>query len=417
MSDKASPDFVPVVPGSRSIAARALICASLVSGKSTILHPPVCDDTDAILACVAGLGADVLIIGPKTELSGPGQLNTTRVLDCNASGTTMRFISSLSILTDKELVLTGTHRLMQRPMAGLNKVLETLGKTVTETNGVRTISGTPIIPAEMTVDASSSGQFVSGLLMALAACGKATILRAKNPVSIPFITMTMQVMKSFGAQIEMQSDGDDMVFEIAGTGYKQTDFYVEPDIMSANYFLAATLITGKSVFVPRISKDTIQGDIAFAFALEKMGAKIEFIDGGIRAAGGGVIHGCTVDLAAMPDMSLTIAALAALADSPTTMTSARILKFKESDRTKVIVDELTKLGASVRVASDEDSITITPAASLPTAAIDTYEDHRVAMAFGLLTLINPAIVINDPECVAKTWPNFFSELARYKDFA
>ena len=252
--------------------------------------------------------------------------------------------------------------------------------------------------------------------MALGAAGKSIKLTAKNPVSIPFITMTLEVMRSFGAQVEMTQAGTDLVFKLTGTGYQSKIYSVEPDIMSANYFLAAAALTGKPVFIPNITKDTMQGDVAMVFALEKMGAQIEFIDGGIRSSlkPGQKLSGCTADLSEMPDMSLTLAALASVAHGKTILTSARILKFKESDRKSVIVKELSKLGAGVEVSSDEDTITITPTAGLKAADIDTYEDHRVAMAVGILTLVEPAIVINDPDCVSKTWPDFFAELARYQ---
>lgn len=414
------PDFIPAVPGSRSIAARALICASLATGKNRVTNAPACDDTDAIFACVRNLAADVTFAGNSAELSSWGSLlPSENVLDCNASGTTMRFIAALSVLTDKPMVLTGTARLLERPMAGLNEVLEAVGKSIADRDGQRIITGTPSIPDELSVDASTSGQFVSGLMMALGAAGKQTTLIARNPVSVPFIMMTVSVMRAFGADIDVVHESEQIVFGIAGTGYKRTEFFVEPDIMSASYFFAAAAITGTSVFVPGISRDTVQGDIAFVYALEKMGATVEFIDGGIRVSRnlGAHLNGCTHDLSDMPDMSLTLATLGAVATGQTTLTSARILQYKESDRMNVIVTELTKLGAEVAVAADKDSIVITPSVQLQAAAIDTYEDHRVAMAFGLLTLLEPGIVINDPQCVAKTWPDFFLELARFRDFA
>lgn len=405
MTSQNSLGFIPNVPGSRSIAARALICAGLAGSLDQVSNSPVCDDTDAIRGCLAGF------------VNQAGQVVPTgQILDCNASGTTMRFIAALSLLTDQEIKLTGTKRLLERPMDGLVDVLSAVGKQVHDENGVRIISGKPSLPMELTVDASKSGQFVSGLLMALGATGKQITLRALNPVSIPFITMTVSVMQSFGAQVSWQQDGDDFVFELSGSGYQKTQYQIEPDIMSANYFLAAALITGKDVFIPNIKADTIQGDVAMVYALEKMGATITFVEGGIKSSRlpDQEIAGCTADLALMPDMSLTLAALASIADSPTTLTSARILEYKESDRLGVIVSELTKLGAKVEVSDDKDTIQITPALALNDVAIDTFEDHRVAMAFGLLTLVNPNIVINDPECVSKTWPNFFAELARFQ---
>lgn len=417
MSALNSPSFVPNVPGSRSIAARALVCASLAKGESVVANTPVCDDTTAISNCIKYLSADVSVTGDVSSITGWGHVTPSgEVLDCNASGTTMRFIAALSLLTSVDVKLTGTTRLLERPMGGLTDVLTAIGKTAIDANGQRIISGTPNLPLELTVDASKSGQFVSGLLMALAASGQAITLRALNPVSIPFITMTVTVMKSFGAQLNVIQDDSDLVFTIAGTGYQPINYQVEPDIMSANYFLAAAAISGKSVFIPGINKDTMQGDVALVYALEKMGATIEFVDGGIKATRDLAIPltGCEVDLAEMPDMSLTIAVLAALANSPTTMTSARILKFKESDRLNVIVTELTKIGAQVDVSADGDTITIRPANHISAASVDTYEDHRVAMAFGLLTLVEPNIVINDPECVSKTWPEFFSVLAAFQ---
>jgi 3-phosphoshikimate 1-carboxyvinyltransferase len=409
--------FVPKVPGSRSIAARALVCGALAKGSSQIINTPVCDDTQAISNCITDLGVKVDVEESTTKLIGTGEINPTgKVLDCNASGTTMRFIAALALLTDQDLTLTGTSRLLERPMDGLIEVLEVCGKTVIDQGHIRKIVGTPIIPSELTVDASKSGQFVSGLLMALGATGKATRLTALNPVSIPFITMSVNVMQSFGSSISITEVENNLVFEIAGDGYQAKQYQVEPDIMSANYFLAAAVLTGKPVFIPNITKETIQGDVAMVFALEKMGAEIEFIDGGIKSSlkTGNRLVGCQADLSKMPDMSLTLAALASVAQGKTELTSARILQFKESDRMNVIVKELSKLGAKVEVSSDQDTISITPAQKLTPANIDTYEDHRVAMAFGLLTLIEPGIQINDPGCVSKTWPDFFSELSRFQ---
>ena len=410
--------FVPDVPGSRSIAARALICASLAHGHSLLSNVPVCDDTVAITGCVEGIGAQVHSVGTETEIAGSARVAPTgRLLDCLASGTTMRFVSALSLLTDEPMILTGTPRLFERPMAGLHDLLNQVGKQVQDSDGQRTISGTAHIPDEIGIDASSSGQFVSGLMMALATCGKSTILRASNPVSIPFIRMTEMVMKSFGAQLSVEQYGNDLVINLDGLGYQATKFAIEPDIMSANYFLAAAALSGRSVFIPNISADTIQGDIALVHVLSRMGALVEFVDGGIRCSrpSDTPLVGCTLDLSDMPDMCLTFAALATVAHGPTTMTSARILKFKESDRLSVIRTETTKLGAAVEISNDDDTIVITPSTSLNPAQIDTFDDHRVAMAYGLLTLREPAIVINDPGCVSKTWPDYFSELQRYRN--
>lgn len=408
-------DFVPDVPGSRSIAARALICAALAPGHSTVTNIPDCDDTNAILACVSATAARVELRGRVATVAGAHFAPTGAVMDCNASGTTMRFIVALSALTSEPMTLTGTTRLLQRPMEGLNAALAALGKTVAEQGSHRVITGTPSLPRELTVDASKSGQFVSGLLMALAATGSPVTVRALAPASRPFISMTVAIMRDFGADITQSADGEDVVFELAGTGYTATDFTVEPDVMSANYFLSAAAITGKPVVIPGLTRETVQGDVALLDVLAAMGATVEQREGRLRSSRDPAVAltGTTVDLSGMPDMSLTIGALAAVAQGPTTMTSARILQYKESDRLTAMTTELRKLGAQINVASDKDTVTVTPRLPLTPAAIDTYEDHRMAMAFGLLTLVEPRIVINDPECVTKTWPGFFAELERY----
>lgn len=410
-------DFVPDVPGSRSIAARALICAALAPGRSRVANLPDCDDTNAIVACLSATTTRVALDDRTAVIDGSAAFTPTgQVLDCNASGTTMRFVAALAALTDQPMTLTGTARLMQRPMAGLNDALGVLGKAVDERGATRVITGVPAIPSHVEVDASTSGQFVSGLLMALAAAGSPVTVRAKRPASRPFISMTVSVMRDFGAHIDMRDEGEDLVFELDGTGYAPTDFTVEPDVMSANYFLSAAAITGKPVFIPGLTGDTVQGDVALLNVLAAMGAVVESRDGGLHSSrdASAALVGATVDLSDIPDMSLTIGALAAVADGPTTMTSARILQYKESDRLTAMTTELRKLGAHVAVSDDKDTVTITPNLPLTPAAIDTYEDHRMAMAFGLLTLVEPGIVINDPGCVSKTWPGFFGELARYQ---
>jgi 3-phosphoshikimate 1-carboxyvinyltransferase len=409
-------EFAPRVPGSRSVAARALICASLAPGASQLTNIPDCDDTTAIIRCLRGSSVDIHPGEAVTRVAGATSFAPSQYpMDCAASGTTMRFIAALSLLTDRPMTLTGTPRLMERPMAGLYKALNALGKEVDASPPHRRITGTPRITGHVTVDAGTSGQFVSGLIMALAASGQETILRAEHPASKPFIAMTMAVMQEFGAEILMRAEGSDLVFEIAGTGYKPANFFVETDVMSANYFLAAAAITGCPVFIANLRPETIQGDVALLGVLESMGATIEWRSGGVGSNRASLtpLKGCTVDLSGMPDMALTIAALAAIADSPTTMLSTSILRYKESDRLNAIMVELTKIGAAVSVSDDGDTLTIVPARQLQPAAIHTYDDHRMAMAFGLLTLVEPRITIVDPGCVSKTWPQFFSELKRY----
>ncbi|RGE22030.1 3-phosphoshikimate 1-carboxyvinyltransferase [Leucobacter sp. wl10] len=411
-------DFIPRVPGSRSIAARALVCAALADGTSAVSRVPRNDDAramagglDQTAATLREEGSDAYLVTGSPRFAPP-----QTPLDCNASGTTMRFLAALSVLTDAPVLLTGTDRLLERPMEGLYRALRRLGKEIEDRPGLRRITGAPTIPGSLSIDASDSGQFVSGLLMALAASGHGVELRALRPVSRPFIAMTATVMRAFGAEIEMREDGEDLVFVIAGSGYRHRDYAVEPDIMSANYFAAAAAITGRPVFIPDVLRNTMQGDAVMLETLEEMGATVDWRDGGVRVsrAAGAALRGRTADLAPMPDMCLTIGAVAAVAEGDTTLTSTRILRHKESDRLSAMITELGKLGISTVVTADDDTLVIRPNGRLEPAAIDTFEDHRMAMAFGLLTLVEPRIVINDPECSAKTWPGFFAELERYR---
>lgn len=409
--------FIPHVPGSRSIAARALVCAALADGTSTVTRVPHNDDARAMARSLDQTAATLWEEGSDAyRVAGAVFAPPQQPLDCNASGTTMRFLAALSVLTDAPLLLTGTDRLLERPMEGLYAALRGLGKEIEDRPGLRTITGAPTIPQSLEIDASDSGQFVSGLLMALAACSSRVEVRALRPVSRPFIAMTVTVMRAFGAEIEVHEAGDDLVFELAGTGYSPRDYAIEPDIMSANYFAAAAAITGRPVFIPDVPPNTMQGDVVMLRTLEEMGAAVEWRDGGVRVSrdAGTALRGCTADLAPMPDMCLTIGALAAIAEGPTTMTSTRILRHKESDRLAALTSELAKLGVGTEVSADDDTLVIRPNGRLAPAAIDTFEDHRMAMAFGLLTLVEPGIVINDPECSAKTWPDFFAELKRYR---
>lgn len=337
------------------------------------------------------------------------------VVDCSASGTVFRFVAALSILTDDDLVLDGSTRLLQRPMGELADLLRSVGKQVARDDANRLIvSGSARRIPEATIDASVSGQFVSGLLMAMAASGSETVLRAEHPVSVPFITMTVETMRSFGAEIEVSDTPTGLLFRTAGTGYAGIDVDIEPDIMSGNYFAAAALISGRPVELRGIPKDTSQGDIGVLDVLERMGATVSWSGDTVTIDRRHAPSGTEVDLRHMPDMALTVAAVAAVASSPTTMTGLGNLIHKESDRLEVLTTELPKVGCRVVVGSGGGSVTIEPPAILRAARISTYDDHRVAMAFGLLTLVEPEIEILDPGCVSKTWPQYFEELDRFR---
>lgn len=405
--------FTPSIPGSRSITARALVCAALGQGTVVISGAAECDDAWAIADCLTTVGARLeggsghYAVEPARRLRGG-------VLNCRASGSTFRFMCGLAVLIDEPVTLTGTPRLLERPMGALVDVLRSFGKHVEVSTAGIAISGTASVPTEVTIDAGASGQFVSGLLLAAGALGRPTVVTALRPRSVPFIQMTVDVMAAYGQLVEVTPAGADLVLSVPGGGYTASAFEVEPDVMSANYLLAAALVGGRPVTVGGIPQETTQGDAAMIEVLTAMGAQVDWGTGGVTVAQQQPVRGVSADLRDMPDMSLTLAVLAALADGPSTFSGVANLRHKESDRLAVLENELTRIGCHVEISADDDRVRITPLSGpVPSVAIDTYDDHRVAMAFGLLTLLNDQLVINDPECVNKTWPGYFAELARY----
>lgn len=324
-------------------------------------------------------------------------------------------MTALTVLTDAAVTLTGTPRLMSRPMGALFDVLRSLGKSVEHDGSKVTVRGKAVIPTEVRVDATASGQFVSGLLLAFGSFDQGTVMIAESPRSKPFIMMTVEVMRAFGSRVDVHDDSRELRLTVHGGGYRADRYAVEPDVMSANYLFAAALITGAPVQLSGIPATTNQGDARMLDVLERMGAAADWSGDTLTVSRStDLIHGVVADLRDMPDMSLTLAVLAAIGDSPSTFTGVANIRHKESDRLHVIATELRKLGASVAISDDDDSLVIEPIQGpLPDARIETYDDHRVAMAFGLLTLINPKVEILDPRCVDKTWPGYFEELARY----
>lgn len=390
------------------------MCASLGQNQVGITGAAECDDAWAIAGCLATLGAHIEEERGRHAVT-PGLELGSGTLDCRASGTTFRFMASLTLLVPGDVLLTGTPRLLERPMGQLLDVLRGFGKRVDIAESGVTIRGSATIPHELTIDAGDSGQFVSGLLMALGAFGRPTVVRALRPRSVPFIQMTVDVMAAFGQAVEVTQVGADLELRVPGGGNSATSFNVEPDVMSANYLLAAALVAGQPVTVEGITQDTAQGDIRMIDVLAQMGASVTWAGERVTVTpDGDRLQGVAADLRDMPDMSLTLAALAAIADQPSTFRGVANLRYKESDRLAVLDNELTKLGCQVNISADDDSVRITPISGpVPDVAIETYDDHRVAMAFGLLTLLNPHLVIENPACVNKTWPGYFAELTRY----
>ena len=411
----AAPDAVVTVPGSKSYTNRALVLAALAAGTSTLRGALVADDTDAMATALEQLGVRIeraeggtviVVHGLAGELP-PGP----RRLDARLSGTTSRFLLPLLALGPGPYVLDGLAPLRRRPMGPTVDGLRALGASVDDMGEGEpghlplTVSGAATAGGAISVPADLSSQFVSGLLMAGPLMPEGLDLTMLGPpVSRPYLTMTVAAMRAFGVEVERPADDR---FVVQPGRYVAADYRVEPDASAASYLFAAAAITGGRVRVEGLGEGSLQGDLAVVEVLSQMGAEATVTDGWTEVRGTGRLHGVDVDLADLPDMAQTVAAVAVFADSPTRVRGVEIVRHHETDRIAAVVAELRRCG----IDADEhpDGFTIHPGTPRP-AAIATYDDHRMAMSFALLGLRAPGIEILDPGCVSKTFPAYFDVL-------
>lgn len=401
-----------VVPGSKSLTNRALVAALLADGTSTLTNVLVADDTEAMLDAVALLGAGVRREGTTVLVDGRGGriADGPLTLDARQAGTTSRFLPPVLALGRGRYHLDAGTAMRARPMAPLVDALRALGVAVEEDGEPGhlpfTIVGRGAVdvvdPVPLRGDVSS--QFLSGLLLA-APCyehGLGVSLTAPL-VSAPYVDMTMSVMDAFG--IEEVS-----IEYVPPQRYRASTFAVEPDATAASYFLAAAAMTdGGRVRVPGLGVDSVQGDVVFADVLREMGAEVTLGDDHVEVRGTGELHGVDVDMSEISDCAQTLAVIAPFADTVTRITGIGFIRGKETDRVGNVVAELRRCGA---VAFEEDDgMVIEPSASsLHGARVRTYGDHRMAMAFALIGLRVDGVEIDDPSCVAKTFPTFWETL-------
>jgi 3-phosphoshikimate 1-carboxyvinyltransferase len=395
-------------PGSKSITNRALLCAALAPGSSTLNGALFAQDTEAMMDAVAALGAR-LRTDPRrgiVEVEGTGGRRPPAGvrIDARQSGTTSRFILPAASLSGARVIVDGAPQLRARPFAPLFDALEQLGVHV------QALGGRGFLPVAVTGPARGgsvrlaghiSSQFLSGLLMAGPLMdGGLQVELTSRLVSVPYVTMTLSVMRAFG----VIADG----LEVAPSSYTPAAFTIEPDASAAAYFFAAAAISGGRVTVEGLGSGSIQGDVAFTDVLERMGARVEREPGRITVIGGERLRGIDVDMADISDTAPTLAAVAVFAQGPTHIGGIGFIRGKESDRIGDLATELRRAGIAVSV--DEDGLTVTPGAVRP-VRFRTYDDHRMAMSLALLGLRAPGVEIEDPGCVAKTYPDFFADLA------
>jgi 3-phosphoshikimate 1-carboxyvinyltransferase len=361
---------------------------------------------------LARLGCRVAVDGDAWRVPGcDGHLRAPEgPLDVGNSGTTARFLTAAAALADGPVVIDGDARMRERPIADLVEALERLGVRC-EMLGeggcppVRVLGGgLPGGPAR--IDARRSSQYVSAVLLAAPYAAKDVTLAFEGGVLVsrPYVDLTLRIMRDFGAEARFEAGGG--VHVAAGHRYSARDYAVEPDASSAAYPFCAAAIAGGRVRVEGIPRDSIQADLGLLDVLERMGCTVvrgeDFAE--VRGAPDG-LHGIDVDMNDLPDAVLALAVVALFAKGVTRIRNVSNLRIKETDRLAALECELRKLGADARAGADE--ITIVPGPLLA-AEIDTYEDHRIAMAFALAGLRIPGVVIRNPGCVSKTWPDYFS---------
>lgn len=402
----APPDAIVRVPGSKSLTNRALLCAALATGVSTITGALVADDTEAMAGCLRALGAGVRFQGDVLSVRGTGRPSVPRAtLDCRQSGTTARFLLPAAALGTGTYVLDGSEQLRRRPMAPTVEALRTLGAAIDGDALPLTVRADGLRGGTVVVRADASSQFVSGLLLSGPLCDEGLVVEVEGPaVSRPYFDLTIDVMRAFGASVV---SADHERFTVAPHPYRGTEYAVEPDASAAVYFWAAAALTGGRVTVEGIGAETAQGDARFVDVLELMGATVERTAGSITVQGPPSLRGIDVDLADLPDTAVTVAVLAAFASSPTTVRGVGFIREHETDRIQAVASELGRVG--VRVDVTDDGWVIQPGA-VHGAVVESYDDHRMAMSLALLGLRVDGVRVTEPQCVAKTFPGFWDVL-------
>ncbi|ECI6151430.1 3-phosphoshikimate 1-carboxyvinyltransferase [Salmonella enterica subsp. enterica] len=405
------------LPGSKSVSNRALLLAALACGKTVLTNLLDSDDVRHMLNALSALGINYTLSADRTRCDitgngGPLRASGALELFLGNAGTAMRPLAAALCLGQNEIVLTGEPRMKERPIGHLVDSLRQGGANIDYLEQenyppLRLRGG--FTGGDIEVDGSVSSQFLTALLMTAPLAPEDTIIRVKGElVSKPYIDITLNLMKTFGVEITNHHYQQFVVK--GGQQYHSPGRYlVEGDASSASYFLAAGAIKGGTVKVTGIGRKSMQGDIRFADVLEKMGATITWGDDFI-ACTRGELHAIDMDMNHIPDAAMTIATTALFAKGTTTLRNIYNWRVKETDRLFAMATELRKVGAEVE--EGHDYIRITPPTKLHHADIGTYNDHRMAMCFSLVALSDTPVTILDPKCTAKTFPDYFEQLAR-----
>ncbi|HTM54176.1 MAG TPA: 3-phosphoshikimate 1-carboxyvinyltransferase [Pirellulales bacterium] len=406
-------------PGSKSLTNRALVCAALARGRSTLHGALASEDTRVMIDALGTLGISIAESDRdrKLEVEGCGGKIPSQGAELYIanSGTTVRFLTALVSLAHGDFRLHGTPRMHERPISDLLESLADLGVNARSEAGTGCppvlIQANGLHAARVAMRGNVSSQFLSALLMA-APYAEPSHMAAQLEIDItgqlvskPYVEMTVAVMEAFGGRVTRSAELTH--FETPQAVYQARTYEIEPDASAASYFWAAAAISGGRVLVEGLNRTSLQGDVAFCDCLAQMGCEVDYSARGTSVTGK-PLRGIDVDMNAISDTVQTLAAVALFAEGPTTIRGVAHIRHKETDRIAALACELRKLGA--RVDEHHDGLTIVPG-KLRSAVIQTYDDHRMAMSAALVGLRVPGVVIDDPDCTSKTYPNYFGDLA------
>lgn len=412
-------------PGSKSLSNRALLLAAMAEGRTRIEGCLDAEDTQLMLECLARLGVEVVRTGETIadglELEGSAALGSSAgdiELNVGTAGTVARFLTAALAAarspTWSGVSIDGSSRMRERPMDTLLSALEVLGASLEGLGKpgalpVRLRAGAGLSGGELILDRPASSQFVSALLIAgcLALRPIEIVLREGTPAR-PYVDMTLATITTFGGNAYWADGPEERLIVEPSTLRACPRYVVEPDASAASYLLSLPAIWGGELTITALGSASLQGDAEFVRVLERFGAEVEQGREHTTVRGTGRLRGQTLELSDMPDMTLTAAVVALFCDGPTRITGVEILRHHESDRIAAGATELRKLGAEVREL--DDGLEITPPLGGPRSgvSIETYQDHRMAMAFAMVGDVE----IQDPRCVDKTFPEYFEVLGQ-----
>jgi 3-phosphoshikimate 1-carboxyvinyltransferase len=403
------------------------LLASLAKGKTHLQNALFSDDSGYFAQALIDLGFDVVSDQQTKTISIQGlggHIPATQAdLFIGNAGTAARFLTAMLTLGNGDYQLDGVERMRQRPIGDLVVALNNLGAQVEAINRQSSIKNIQSISPPVRVTAAGlpggttsirgdiSSQFLSGLLMVTPYANSQVEIYIDGPLhSKPYIDLTLGAMADFG--VEVEREGYER-FRVSPKQYRTPGGYpIESDASAASYFFAVPAICGGWVEVANLSRSARQGDIAFLKVLEQMGCKVTELPGAIRVRGSERLRGINIDMSDISDTSMTLAVIAPFAETPTTIRGIASSRVKETDRVAATVTELRRLG--VQVNEHPDGMTIYPCLEIQPARIQTYDDHRLAMAFALVGLKVPGLIIENPGCVAKTFPEYFNVLEQLR---